>query len=104
MRLNVFIFFRLQFRLLATKLFAVPPATPDDNLDPPAKKPDDGSTSASSSSSLMDQDSSVTLSKPCSKHLLRNELFERLSAFYPEHMTHPRNNLLELIPYTVDLS
>ena len=31
-------------------------------------------------------------------HPLRNELFENLAAYFPPHMTHPKGNLIDLIP------
>jgi len=36
------------------------------------------------------------------KHSLRSELFELLSCHFPESMTHPRGNLIDLIQYPID--
>ena len=70
--LTVFLF---QFQLLASKLF---------EPEPPAGSP------ASPSSSLAAVDP---------VHSLRTGLFEALSRFFPDEMTHPRSNLIDLIPY-----
>ena len=72
--LTVFLF---QFQLLASKLF---------EPEPPAA----GSAAFSPSSSLAAVDP---------VHSLRTGLFEALSRFFPDEMTHPRSNLIDLIPY-----
>ena len=101
-------FSAFQFRLLATKLFEVHPDIQSGGAGESSKTAaatattELGREGEEDSSSLMDQD--IPATKPSSKHTLRNELFEKLSGFYPDYMTHPRNNLLDLIPYTVDLS
>lgn len=51
----------------------------------------------------------VPVSKTCedsnsSKHALRTELFELLASHFPEHMTHPRGHLIDMIPYPMDLN
>lgn len=33
------------------------------------------------------------------KHTSRSLLFDQLTQFFPEHMTQPRGNLVDLIPY-----
>jgi hypothetical protein len=38
------------------------------------------------------------------KHVLRTDLFDLLASHFPEHMTHPRGNLIDMIPYPVDLN
>ena len=35
---------------------------------------------------------------------LRNGLYDKLAAHFPEAMTHPRGHLIDLIPYTSSLS
>ena len=65
-----------QFQLLASKLF---------EPEPPAA----GSASSPSSS----------LAAVDPVHSLRTGLFEALSRFFPDEMTHPRSNLIDLIPY-----
>ena len=35
-------------------------------------------------------------------HSLRTGLFEALSRYFPDEMTHPRSNLIDLIPYFAD--
>ena len=68
--------FLFQFQLLASKLF---------EPEPPAA----GSQPASPSS----------LAAVDPVHSLRTGLFEALSRFFPDEMTHPRSNLIDLIPY-----
>jgi hypothetical protein len=36
-------------------------------------------------------------------HALRTELFDTLSRYFPDEMTHPRSNLIDLIPYPADM-
>ena len=38
------------------------------------------------------------------KHKLRTELFDSLAEHFPSDMTHPKGNLIDLIPHPVDLS
>ncbi|XP_062610598.1 muskelin-like [Saccostrea cucullata] len=33
-------------------------------------------------------------------HMARTELFDQLVAFFPEHMSQPKGNLVDLIPLT----
>lgn len=33
------------------------------------------------------------------RHTARSMLFDQLTQFFPEHMTQPRGNLVDLIPY-----
>ena len=66
--------FPFQFQLLASKLF---------EPEPPA-----GSPVSPSSLGAVDP-----------VHSLRTGLFEALSRFFPDEMTHPRSNLIDLIPY-----
>ena len=38
------------------------------------------------------------------KHNLRTELFDTLAEHFPSDMTHPKGNLIDLIPHPVDLN
>lgn len=38
------------------------------------------------------------------KHQLRTDLFDLLASHFPEEMTHPRGNLIDMIPYPMDLN
>ena len=38
------------------------------------------------------------------KHNLRTELFDALAEHFPSDMTHPKGNLIDLIPHPADLS
>lgn len=38
------------------------------------------------------------------KHKLRTELFDVLAEHFPSDMTHPKGNLIDLIPHPVDLN
>ena len=42
--------------------------------------------------------SSLGLPTPSRLHKARNDLFERLCEYFPRAMTHPRSNLVELVP------
>ena len=69
---------QFQFQLLASKLFE-----PDPTTSSPA--------SPAPPSFAVDP-----------VHSLRTGLFEALSRYFPDEMTHPRSNLIELIPYFAD--
>ena len=38
------------------------------------------------------------------KHKLRTELFDVLAEHFPSDMTHPKGNLIDLIPHPIDLN
>lgn len=74
-----------EFQALATTLF----------------QPQDESSIGYVQSFSEDEDNTTT--STCSdlgwKHTSRSQLFDQLTQFFPEHMTQPRGNLVDLIPY-----
>lgn len=74
-----------EFQALATTLF----------------QPQDDSAIGYVHSLSEDEDSSSTSTTTDLgwKHTSRSQLFDQLTQFFPEHMTQPRGNLVDLIPY-----
>jgi hypothetical protein len=70
----------LQYQLLTTELFKMPPTK-----RPTGKRSREGSPIQSSDDRT---------------YSLRSDLFDKLSSHFPEGMTHPRGNLIDLIPFS----
>jgi len=88
------------YQRLASHLFKIPAAVTSSSgfMSPQKRQRSESSSSFSGGGALLeDGDDSNT-----KFHQLRNELFEKLAAHFPDHMTHPKGNLLDLIPHPTD--
>lgn len=100
-----------EYQLLASQLFKFPPlpSFSSSSMVSPVKKSRsfDGTTKmyADMAKETIDNASDDTFCKlDRRKHKLRTELFDTLAEHFPSEMTHPKGNLIDLIPHPADLS
>ena len=100
-----------EYQLLASQLFKFPPLPSFSNssIVSPVKKSRsfDGTTKlhGDMAKDMFNNDSEGMYTKLDRKrHKLRTELFDTLAEHFPSDMTHPKGNLIDLIPHPVDLS
>jgi hypothetical protein len=100
-----------QYQLLASQLFKFPamPTFSNSSMVCPIKKSRSFDGTTKTHSETLKESNGVVTDDTFSKHdrrkhNLRTDLFDALAEHFPSDMTHPKGNLIDLIPHPVDLS